>query len=213
MVLPLMLLAYAGAVDVTRGVIANRKLSQLSRTVSDLVSQQPSATALAPSTISSIFNASSAIMAPYDTSSLTLTVSAVDIQFNTTSNSCCNALVRWSYTQNGLLRVCAPTGGTGLTQAASGVAPAQTNIPQALITANVNAGYGYTKTNSSYLIVTDATFTYTPIFQQATSWFTTAIYRSNWMVPRSSSGPIKLASPATAPSSSNANTGGVICFN
>lgn len=208
--MPLLLLVYAGAVDVTRGVIASRKLNQLSRTVSDLVSQQPSSTALTPATISSIFAASSAIMNQYGTSSLTLTVSAVDIQYNTTTKSCCNALVRWSYTQNGTLRACSTS---GLTQVANGVTATSTNIPSALVTANVNAGYGYSATNSSYLIVTDASFTYTPIFQQATSWFASAISKTTWMVPRATSGPIKLSSSATAPSSSNSYTGGATCFN
>lgn len=205
LVLPLMLLIYIGIIDVTRYVIASRKLNLLSRTVSDLVSQQPStAGAIGVAGLSNIFAASNAVMAPYPTASVTLTVSAVDIKARS-NNTCCDALVRWSFTQSGTLRACT----TPLTQVPDGTPPAPTNFPASLVAANQAQGYGYTTGAASYVIVTDASYTYTPTFAQALAWFSGPMRKTTFMVPRASSGPITIVDPnaAVAPQS------GVICFN
>lgn len=204
LVLPLMLLIYVGVIDVTRAVIASRKLSQLSRTVSDLVSQQPAASgSISIAGLSNILAASSTVMAPYPTGTVTLTVSAVDIRAKS-NKSCCDALVRWSFTQSGTLRACT----TPLVQVPDGTTPTLANFPASLITANQAQGYGYATGAVSYVIVTDATYTYTPVFAQALAWLSGPIRKTSFMVPRASTGPVTIADPsaAVAPQS------GAICF-
>lgn len=211
LVLPLLLVLYVGAVDVTRAVLASRNVTLLSRTVSDLVSQQSTSTPVAASTVSLIFGASSAVMAPYSTTGLKLTVSAVDIKLKSDGRTCCQALVRWSYTQGGTLRACT----NPLTQVADGTRAAATNIPASIITANSNGGFNYASGSTSYLIVADISYTYVPFFPtlppplgNPSDWFKPGMSRTTWMVPRSPSGPITLASPVVA----GTGQSGVVCF-
>lgn len=199
MILPLMLLLYIGIVDVTRGVIASRKLNLLSRTVSDLVSQQPTALPVPISKLSTIFASATAVMQPYPITNLKLTVSAVTIQQIAKSNpaACCDVVVSWSFTQAGsttYLRTCKST----LTQVADGTAPSLTTFPKSLVTANSAQGYGYTNGAVSYIIITDASYVYTPIFNQAISWFAAGMNKTTYMVPRAPANGITIANPNTA---------------
>ena len=210
-ILPGMLLLYIGVVDVTRGVIASRKLNYLSRTISDLVSQQQTTQAVPITTLSTILTASSAIMQPYGTSGLTITVSAVDIAAKKNTTTCCDALVRWTYTQGGTLRNCSPA----LNQVPNGTKPALDNIPAAVVSANQTfgasnpcTGYNYSAGQTSYIIITDVSFTYKPMFVQALSWFSPGMSKTTYMVPRASSGPVTIADPSTAPTGQS----GTICF-
>ena len=196
LLLPLMLLMYIGASDVTRGVMASRDVDILSRTISDLVAQQSTTSDLTPSTISTFFNTGAAIMVPFNTSSLTMTVSAVTIGVVSGSSTCCQAVVYWSYTQGGTARTCTSQGNANaLTQVADGTPPSPTTIPASIVNANVSAGYGYSASKSSYLIVADVTYKYTPFFSQAVSWFAPAIKKTTYMVPRATSGQITLSAP------------------
>ncbi len=196
LLLPLMLLMYIGTSDITRGVIVSRDVDLLSRTISDLVAQKPISPPVPSSQIQTIFAAASAVMVPFDTSSLTLTVSAVDITQNS-NNTCCQVLVRWSYAQGSTTTPPAPRVCGALTQVAAGTAPSATNIPSAIVNANTSAGYSYTGANgqNSYLIIADVTYTYTPYFSQAVSWFLPGMRKTTFMVPRSLASPITLASP------------------
>ena len=203
-ILPVMLTLYVGIVDVTRGVIASRKLNYLSRSISDLVSQQPTSQTVPIATLSTILTASSAIMQPFGTTGLTMTVSAIDIKAKANTTTCCDALVRWTYTQGGTQRPCT----TPLTQVANGTKPAANNIPAAVITANQTAGYNYSGGQTSYIIVADVGFTYKPIFSQAVSWFASGMSKTTFMVPRAASGPVTIADPSSAP----AGQSGTICF-
>ena len=200
LILPVMLLAYIGLVDVSRGVIASRKLNVLSRTVSDLVSQQPTSQTTSITTLSTIMAAASSVMHPFDTTGLVITVSAVDIKAN--NGVCCTALVRWSYTNGATtaLRSCSPA----LTQVPNGTTPTSKNIPLALVTTNVEANYGYLTGQTSYLVVADVTYTFRPIFLQAVAWFAPGMRKTTFMVPRSSSGPVTIATPPAQ--------NGTICF-
>lgn len=206
LILPLMLLFYVGIIDVTRGVIASRKLNLLSRTVSDLVSQQPTALTVPLAKLSTILSSASAVMRPFSTTSLVLTVSAVDIKLKSDGKTCCDVLVRWSYTQGGAtsyLRAC----GTPLTQVADGTTPTATNFPKSIVTANQGQGY-YATGASSYVIITDATYTYAPFFSQATQWFTGTMRKTTYMVPRAPANPVTIADPSNA----SAPQMGKICF-
>ncbi len=217
LILPLMLLLYIGASDVTRGVIASRDVDLLSRTISDLVAQQSTATPVASSTIQTILATAPAVMVPFNISNLTLTVSAVDITAytaNNTQSTCCQAVVRWSYAQGSTTASAAPRACGTLTQVSAGTTPSATNIPAAIIAANTSAGYNYTGANAqnSYLIVADVTYTYTPFFSQAVSWFAPGIRKTTFMVPRSVSNPVTLASPLSFSTGPNGQAqSGQIC--
>lgn len=199
-ILPVMLTLYVGTIDGTRLVMAARKADIVSRTISDLVAQQPSTPPVTSSTIATIFNAAAAIMAPFPTTSLTLTVSAIAMKPQS-NGLCCNATVNWSYTQGGTLRPC----NVNLTLADPGVAAAPTNLPKALIMPS--ASVLPTSTQVPYLIVADVGYTYKPFFVQALTWFTGAIKKTTYMVPRAFSGQVTLASPVNAASGQS----GAIC--
>jgi Flp pilus assembly protein TadG len=74
MVLPFLFLAYAGMVDVAQLVMANRKVTQLTSTLSDLTARLQSA----PVTeIDNIFAAASTVLLPYDVRNATMIISSV----------------------------------------------------------------------------------------------------------------------------------------
>jgi Flp pilus assembly protein TadG len=95
MLLPLMLILYLGAVEISQAVGIDRKVTLTSRTVADLASQVSS---IAGSDMSNILNASSAVIAPYDATKLKVTVSEVTIDNNG------NATIAWSCTLGGTAR-------------------------------------------------------------------------------------------------------------
>jgi Flp pilus assembly protein TadG len=76
LILPLMLLLYAGSVEISEALAVDRKVNQLASTVGDLVSQRAT---MNTTEINNIFNAGTAIMEPYSTSSVKIMVAAVDI--------------------------------------------------------------------------------------------------------------------------------------
>lgn len=92
LVLPLMLALYLGCAEISDGIGADRKLSLTASTVANLVAQS---TALTASDMSNIFDAASAIMQPYPTSALQVTVSCLNIDANK------NVTVQWSVPYNG----------------------------------------------------------------------------------------------------------------
>ena len=92
LILPMMLLLYLGGVEVTQGVTIDRKLTLTVRTAADLASQSAS---LTNADIGNILNASSAVMSPYGTTKLKLTVTAVEIDADGKTK------VAWSKSLNG----------------------------------------------------------------------------------------------------------------
>ena len=92
LLLPLMLTLYLGSVELSTGIAATRKVSITARTVADLASRM---TTIHNTDMSNILNASSAVIAPYSTSNLKVTVSELSI------DSKGNATVAWSDTLNG----------------------------------------------------------------------------------------------------------------
>jgi Flp pilus assembly protein TadG len=205
-ILPLMLTMYVGTVEVTKGVMANRKVNLVSRTLSDLIAQQPTSTqststpspsnAVQMSTVTDILGASTAIMSPYPVTTLTMTVSAIDI-LNKSNGQCCDAKVRWSYTQGGTLRPCT----TPLTQVAATVTAAPTNIPTSLIPTTT------TLSSPQYLIIADVFYVYQPLFSATFLNWANGMSRTSYMVPRST-GQVNLQSPLVASSGQS----GKICF-
>jgi Flp pilus assembly protein TadG len=95
MMLPLMLTLYLGAVELSQGVGADRKVTLTARTVADLVSQTAS---INNADMTNSLNAAAAVMAPYPISNLKVTVSSVQI------DSSGKATIVWSDTLNGAAR-------------------------------------------------------------------------------------------------------------
>ncbi|MBM3529432.1 MAG: pilus assembly protein [Alphaproteobacteria bacterium] len=95
MLLPLMLALYLGAVEVSQGIGADRKVTLTARTIADLVSQ---ASNMTNTEMTNSLNAAKAVMAPMPESNLKVTVSSVKI------NSQGQATIAWSDTYNGTKR-------------------------------------------------------------------------------------------------------------
>jgi Flp pilus assembly protein TadG len=95
MLLPLMLTLYLGAVELSQGIGADRKVTLTARTIADLVSQTAS---INNTDMTNSLNAASAVMAPYPVSNLRVTVSSVKI------DATGKATVDWSDTLNGTAR-------------------------------------------------------------------------------------------------------------
>jgi Flp pilus assembly protein TadG len=93
--LPFMLVAYLGGVEIGDGVAINRKVAITTRAVADLASRY---TAIADADMSTILGASSTIVAPYPAAPLAVTVSQITV------DSRGNATVSWSDTLNGTAR-------------------------------------------------------------------------------------------------------------
>jgi Flp pilus assembly protein TadG len=92
---PLMISLYLGSIEVTDGVIADRKVTLTAAALANLSAQVAT---ISTADMTNILDASSAIIAPYDKSKLKITVSCVNIDANK------NATVKWSVTRNGAVR-------------------------------------------------------------------------------------------------------------
>jgi Flp pilus assembly protein TadG len=100
-ILPFMALLYIGGVELGDGLAIQVKVTDTAHSVTDLISQQSAITNI--TTVNSILNASSAIIAPYasppySASNLMVTVSEV------TTDSSGKATVTWSESLNGTKR-------------------------------------------------------------------------------------------------------------
>lgn len=92
LILPLMLSLYIGSTEVSQGVAADRKVTLMARTVADLASQVAS---INDADMSNLLNASAAVMQPYSTTPLKITVSSILIDAQG------KATIAWSDTRNG----------------------------------------------------------------------------------------------------------------
>lgn len=87
MLLPLMLSLYLGGVEVSQGVAVDRKVTLTARSVADLVAQT---TSISTSQMSDVLSAATAVLAPYPSANLKVTVSQVKIDAQG------NATIEWS---------------------------------------------------------------------------------------------------------------------
>jgi Flp pilus assembly protein TadG len=83
--LPFMLLLYVGGVEVALGVSADRKVTLTSRTVADLASRQ---TNIDDPTMTNILGASSAVIAPFDSTKVSVIVSNVYVNAQGRAHIC-----------------------------------------------------------------------------------------------------------------------------
>ena len=92
---PLMITLYVGCAEVSDGVGADRKVSLTAAALANLSSQ---VTTISTSDMTSILDASSAIIAPYSTTQLSITLSCINI------DSQSRPTVKWSVTRGGTVR-------------------------------------------------------------------------------------------------------------
>ncbi len=97
LVLPFMLVLYFGVVEVSQGVSADRKLTLLSRSLADLTGRVPSVTT---AELDSIFAASTAVMHPYDTEGLGMSIASIVVK-PVGSEGAVRGEVCWSEQRNG----------------------------------------------------------------------------------------------------------------
>jgi Flp pilus assembly protein TadG len=95
LILPVMLTMYFGSVELTQGISASRKTTLVAHTVADLVTQT---TSVSDAGITDIFNAANAVLAPFDTSKIKVTISSIVIDNNG------RATIAWSDTHGGTAR-------------------------------------------------------------------------------------------------------------
>jgi Flp pilus assembly protein TadG len=145
--MPFMLLLYMGATQLVHGMIVSRKLSVVSRTLADIVAQQPQGTNLSASQLSDIFSGALEIMAPYSTTPLRLTVSGIDFVPTAPNATTYNATLRWSVASNsGALRTCGVQ-----TSSSNGTTTNSSSVPAGI--------YG-----PGSVIAADVSYTFTPSF-------------------------------------------------
>jgi Flp pilus assembly protein TadG len=94
--LPFMLTAYLGGIEIGDGVAIDRKVAITTHSVADLASRFPT---IKNTDMAGILGASSAVIAPYASGPLTVTVSGVTVDPQG------NATIDWSDTLNGTARV------------------------------------------------------------------------------------------------------------
>ena len=150
-ILPLMLTLYLGGVELSQGLITTRRSTNVAEALSNLVAEQPvcSANCLTDAGIADVFAAATAIMSPYSTASLKMTVSSV-VFYNPAGSTAFNAEPQWTITNNGgTPRPCQI-----LTSIANNSNPSPTTIPAGIYPAVGSA--------TATAIVADVTYTYTP---------------------------------------------------
>ena len=153
-ILPLLLLLYLGTNGLTQAISAARGTTVLTRTLADLVSQQPPNVNITDTSAQNIFAASTAELAPFPTTGLTMTLSNVEFVANAaaTASGGYDAKTRWSVSfSGGTLRACAPNPYKGpvLTPVANGTKPTMTTMPLGLYAAG-------------FVIVADVSYIYAP---------------------------------------------------
>lgn len=189
LILPLMLLLYLGTAELTQGIMASRKSTLVARALSDLVAQLAAGSNMTDAEATNVFNAATAIMAPFPTTTLKMTVTSVEFVANSARANGYDAKPRWTIVRNGgTARQCAV-----LSPVANTDAPASNKMP--------NGMYG-----SGSIIVADVSYTYDPPFGGAVlSWSSAqsvmTMSQTTYMRPRNQT---LIAMPVAA-------TGGTIC--
>jgi Flp pilus assembly protein TadG len=101
LILPIMLVLWAGMAEMSHAIDNWRKVTQLARTVVDLTSQGDTSDPIAPATMNDILASSAAVLRPFAATNTTIVVSAlaVDTSTSTTSPRVCSSLASSSAVQ------------------------------------------------------------------------------------------------------------------
>lgn len=137
-IVPLMLVMFFGTVEFSSAVAIDRKVTLIARTLSDLTSQS---TSLADADMQNTFTASISVVMPYDAALVKGTISQIYVDANSV------ATVQWS--KAGVIASGA-TQATLATSARKAGDKVTSEIPPTLLIP------------SSYLILSEANYTYTP---------------------------------------------------
>lgn len=132
LVAPVMIGLYFGCVEVSDAVSVDRKVSLTAAALANLSSQT---TTIATSDMNNIFDASGAIVAPYDVGKMKMTVTCISIDANK------KATVKWSVTRNGTVN-----SGTATLPTALQVANSQIILAEASYAYQPVIGYTITGT-------------------------------------------------------------------
>lgn len=132
---PVLLALYLGSNEVTQGITIKRKVELTAHALADLTSQQ---TSINNADMTNIFNAASAIIAPYNAANLTAVVSEISIDANG------QGTVVWSS---------ATSNGTALSAGQSVTLPPSLATPNSYLILgqaaySYNPTYGYVLTNT-----------------------------------------------------------------
>ena len=151
LILPVMLLTYFASAEVTKGVLASRRVTMATRTMADLLGQQ-SATIDKP-TLDLIVGAATPVLSPLPTTSTNLQITLSSVTFKANGSNY-DARTDWTYGYNsGTPRPCQV-----LNQVANDAPPASTDVPTGF--------YG-----PGSIVVADVTYNYpTPFNINIGSW-------------------------------------------
>ncbi|HWK96361.1 MAG TPA: TadE/TadG family type IV pilus assembly protein [Pseudolabrys sp.] len=134
LVAPVMIGLYFGCVEISDAVSVDRKVSLAAAALANLSSQ---VTTISSTEMSNIFDASGAIVAPYDVGKMKMTVTCISIDASK------KATVKWSQTRNGTVK-----SGTVTLPAALQVASSQIILAEASYDYQPTVGYTITGTIS-----------------------------------------------------------------
>lgn len=132
LVAPVMIGLYFGCVEISDGVSVDRKVSLAAAALANLSSQ---VTSISASEMNNIFDASGAIIAPYDVSKIKMTITCINI------DGAKNATVKWSATRNGTAK-----SGNATLPAALQIANSQIILAEASYAYQPTVGYTITGT-------------------------------------------------------------------
>ena len=164
LILPLMLTLYFGSAEITQAVRAARKVDLVAGALANLASQQitcsgsttPCLTEADMTGANGIFTAAAAILSPFDTTDLAMTISQIKIS---TLNGSLIANVDWTVTNNG--GTARPCNGGGVNKSllagdrSTGTSGYQSYLPASYTSAGAPTGS---------MIVADVTYQYKPGF-------------------------------------------------
>lgn len=142
-VLPVMLVAYLGTVDVTQMVMTSRKVTQLTSALADLTAR---AQTVAPADVNNIFDAAQMILEPFSATPAKMVISNVVIDSTGTARVC------WSSQRNS----------TALARGATVALPAALRVPNTSVIM-AQASYGYAPL-TGYVITGTVTLGNAPIY-------------------------------------------------
>ncbi len=160
---PVLFLMYTGSFVISDMVTCGRKVSLAARTITDLTSQYGS---VSPSDLTAVLSNSAYVLAPYNSSNATLTISEVQV------TDASHATVVWSQSQINNQTAAGYTVGT--------IVNLPVNLAPALMLPNPSTNPA---TPGGYFIMGEISYTYTPLFGQ--SYVPpTKMYNRYFMLPR-----------------------------
>lgn len=187
MILPLLLLLFVYTVEIARGLDERRKVDRVASTICDVISQQSTAKPLPDTTVAALLGAAPAMTEPYPSDRLTVTVSVINLALRS-DGTCCDARVRWSYTQGGVLRPC----GGNLDQVSDTASPAPGNI----LASAIDSTSGGSSAQQD-LVITDVSDQFQPLFNGLFSFFSGGFQRTSYLSVRDS-GQLTIQTPIAA---------------